>query len=301
MPLFIEYENVIKEDLKKQKVKELLESIKKEISINPPDEKRINEIDQVSGAESKEKYDALIMIDLGIADDGSLRMYMKDAKQPLRFYPESETLWVTAYYKRLLAMIGMSFTRVGLIGKIAILITLKNNLQGFSDWFDYIFSFKKVLLNEQNYSQPTKELRRVLKDKLPIGIINALTMIIEIDTAYRWRFQDIISELKQENLEGFGVFKEIGRLLNILRQREKMGYISGKLNGIKWLVYALLLLSPKTRKLIRDILKELNLNELRFSVEDDYWINQNRADYKFKGLSLEERHKLNIEKYGSVY
>jgi len=301
-PIFLEYEHHIREKLRFQKIQEIADKAKLPISVKTPEiptEQEIKEMENVAGGAWNK--DSLQIVDLKIGEDGGFKMYLKGAKEPVRMFPESKSLWVVAYYKRLLPLIGRSFKEMGWIGRICNLIALRANLKVLGEWFDYIFSMEKVLLKEKNYSQPVKELRKVLRDKIPVGTMNALTMIIEIDTAYRYRFQDLISELNQNNLDGFGIFKEVNRLLKVFRSREKMGYISGKIGQMKWLLFAVMIFSPSTRKLIRDILKELDLDELKFSQEDNYWINQIRADYKFKGLSLKERHKLNIEKYGVIF
>jgi len=233
--------------------------------------------------------------DIKIAEDGSVRAYLEGHPEPMRIYPDSRVVMLTAVYKRLLTIIASNFKIKGWFDRIITLIYLKNNFNIITDWFEYIFGLYPALLNEENYSQPTKELRRILTDKMHSGLVDAITLIIEYDTAYRYRFQDIVVELKKTELFK-NTRKEILRLLQLAYDRE----LGQNADPAKWRnlkkMAGIVLFSPKICRIIRNILEDINLEEIRMSKEDIYWTNA-YGIYSYRGKSFSERKKENEQKY----
>lgn len=115
-----------------------------------------------------------------------------------------------------------------------------------------------------------------------------LAQILEYDDAYRYRVQDIMTEL---NVEWFkeNPRKEIQRLIKIWKSRDLEG-VNMKLD---MLLYPLIIVLPLIKKkLIKNI---MFLKQMEYDADDRYWACM-RADYKFLGMTLQERLTLYTER-----
>lgn len=144
-------------------------------------------------------------------------------------------------------------------------------------------AFTKVIEKERN--EAIKKLLELAR--------NFFCMVLEQDSAYRFRFQDIMAEARKEELAAGGIWqiKEIIRLFNILYSRE-MGIQPNSLRdswrNIKRIVILLYISQGFIRKSTAEFFKEANLEEIRPDEGDDYF-NAFRNDYLFRGKSLTER------------
>lgn len=246
--------------------------------------------------------DSAVITKIEIGEDGGIRTYLEGFAEPVRILPDGQTVQATAIYKRLLPLLTKSLSQQNIFQKIITVLALKWNWKYIlPEWLDFVLTMNPILLKEEHYSQPTKELRRVLAGRLPQGIVDALTMVIEFDSAYRYRFQDVIVLLDKTRLKGyFKTVKELQRLLSILQERDIQGE---GIQGLKWnklkQFIPLLLLSPAIRKGTIEVLKELNLDEVKMSKEDIYATNMHCV-YKCRGLTQDERRLENKLKYQSV-
>lgn len=236
---------------------------------------------------------------VGLGKDGGLRMYLYGAKEPIRMYPDANVVFVTAIYKRFIPLIGVNLAKMGWIKRVIVVLAIKFNFNLLPQWFEYVFSMGDFLLKDENYSQPVKEVRRVLKNRIEENLLNAITLILEYDSAYRYRFQDVFPLLDKTALKK-NPADEIIRILTILENRDNWNQVDkdNKWTKFKKLIRLLFFLSPKTKKLIIDILTEINADEIKFSKEDLYWVNQNKG-YPYRGMTIEERLKDNIRVYGA--
>jgi len=204
--------------------------------------------------------DAKKVRDLKLAEDGTVRCYLEDDPIPLRFFAEQEAVNVVTTYKNLFARLAKS----GLIGMITIWV----NKKVWSLWFAKLFSINNVLLKDEHWSQPVKELRRVLKG-MDENILNAISLVFENDMAYRYRLQDIVGELNKNN----PTIKEVNRLLDIMIERELANPLPlwKKFRKHTWLfrIYGL--------KQIKKIIKDINIEEIKFNEEDLHWIKLNKS------------------------
>jgi len=288
MPLFIEYFESIKAELSIKKQAEILRSIKK----------KIENSEEEMLAKIRDDEDSGYITDLVIADDGSVRTYLKDRKEPIRAYADTFTVSTTTIYKHFVPLIIRNLLKIGWFGKGITILALYLNKNIVAEWLGRIFAITPILLKDEHWSQPVKEIRRVLKEKFDINIVDAVCLAVEYDSAYKNRLQDILPLLDKSKLTGyFSTLKELSRLLDILSERD-YDFMSEKWKQIKKFI-KLLLLIPSIRKKLVSILKEINLDEIRFSKEDIYWINQ-FGTYRYQGLSLEERHNNNIKIYGGI-
>lgn len=112
---------------------------------------------------------------------------------------------------------------------------------------------------------------------LDMSSLSAIAYILDKDAAYRWRFQDLVSETTLEDLTA-RPFREVRRLLKIYMQREN----EEQRRKFKKLCMflPLLLLIPRNRQKFRQILKACDFSKFKTDYIDRYWMRQ-RFDYAF--------------------
>jgi len=291
MKIFSELLDNVKARLTLEKQAEILEKIKK------PFYDVANGANKLSPTTHLNRDDCKIIVDLKLAEDGTLRTYLKGEPEPVRFYSQHSTVWLVAMYKRLIPLLIKRFITSGWINKIATILFLKYNIKLFSDWFHYIFYINPILFKEEHYSQPVKEIRRVLKGKIDENFIDAISLVLEHDSAYRYRFQDIIVCLNKVLLKQ-NPAREICRLMDIIIEREE-ARMNHKWKSVKKFIKLALFFPTKYRKLLVEIMGEINLEELKFSKEDTYWAGEYQS-YNFGGKTLEKRKLENKLKYNKL-
>lgn len=239
--------------------------------------------------ERKNLSDSRNISDYKIDKDGSVMLMSEGILEPMRLVPDNLTINLVSIYKRLVYLILDNLVKMGWLKRIITLITIQINYDVFTKWLEYIFATNQILLKEEHYSQPVKEIRRVLRYKFENNLFEAITLILECDSAYRYRFQDIIAELKKENLKN--PRQELLRLWDIMTSRET---ILGQLRKYKSLrkFISLAIFVPKIKKLVVSILTEINIDEVKMTKADIYWSNEYGV-YNFRGLNSEQRKQEN--------
>ena len=177
------------------------------------------------------------------------------------------------------------------------------------------------IIEDRFLTPPVKEIKRVL-DIIIQGpwegyYSEPITIILEADIAYRYRFQDIVVEIDKQRLvfdtkrylRGiFGLIwyitigndrylfksvKELRRVIQLLIDRELNS--NQKFKALKELCLVLQI-SPYYRKLIIDFFLKLDIEKVKLNYEDSYWLSKYK-DYNLGGLDYEQRKKLRKEKY----
>lgn len=219
--------------------------------------------------------------------------YLVDEKYPMRICMAQGKMETITQFKKLLPKLAISF-QGNIINKLIALLYLKRNWINFIDFVYY--GLRDVYYKEvKYYNQPAREMYRVLSgwNELIDKIRDILCSVIEWDTAYRYRFQDILPELNKE-LFYKNPAKEIQRLFNILIRREDPddgGPLSKYGRFIPLLKYYFLF-NKKLEQQLKEIVKKIDLDEIKLSKEDIYWTNQAYGEYKFKDVPYSERIKI---------
>lgn len=171
------------------------------------------------------------------------------------------------------------------------------------------------LLKPYRYCPTVRETYRVLilmaervkkssfKQKLLLLVRDFLCMILELDTAYKFRWYDIMAEAKKEELirTDKRQVKEVKRLLGLLCQREiSQKGMAEKFRRIgKYLILGLRF-SKFLRKLVAEFFREADLEKIKPDEGDKYYLYL-RMDYNFWGKDLttrvEERKKIDGESW----
>ncbi len=229
--------------------------------------------------------------------DKGCQLWVRGEKYPIRGNTPATKVVVLTQYKRMVPMwINFLFGRNDNYSNFAkknkfqqaiILLGMLVYQEFFINWLWY--GLQDLYADVNFYGQPVRELYRVLDGKLR----DIICAVLEYDTAYRYRFQDIVGELNKENFKK-SPFKEIERLADIARGRECQEHddkqVLGLLKLIKFVPVFIwyLRINRKLLKKIQEVVEKLDINEVKLSVEDTYWTNQYK-DYNFRGLTFKER------------
>lgn len=212
----------------------------------------------------------------------------------LKGYPYSEIIDRVATVKR------VAMEAVRLLGKYPLRLMFgKKWRKDVADCFImvYMADLEKHQLPLNEFQISTRELIRVGLKFFPEKLVYCFAMFYEFDNAYRQRIQDILSNLNQEALESHPI-REINRLFNLAISREKESII-WKIELFKKLIVAILIISPKTKRLVKDFLLDLDLEKISPD-ESDRYFTLNRRGYNFQGRTFEDRKvewdKINKEK-----
>jgi hypothetical protein len=117
--------------------------------------------------------------------------------------------------------------------------------------------------------------------------------LIEHDDAYRYRVQDIFSEMSKPHMMA-NPSAEILRVIGLYLKREGSG-ISEKFTAVAKIL-SLGLKVPKVKKAYLEAIRQANIENLRLDEADQYFCRQ-RDDYDFMGEDRELRVKKFIQEY----
>ena len=232
-----------------------------------------------------------------ITFQNGIKVYVKGATYPKKGFPTPEAVWSANQAKRLL----IEALKLPLL----FLNPIKKLLAVYND-----IAMKAVqpFILKDEYMTPTgQEIKSYIRifmthlqfsQQLAKDFANIIGFIIDIDDAYRYRIQDILSETTQQELLSQPI-REIRRLTHILIQRDSPG-VSRKFQRVSILLQLLLLL-PHYRRAFKKTLSEnfLFFQKLQYDPADEYWV-WNRPDYKFMGMTHELRIEL-AKKKGMVF
>jgi len=147
-------------------------------------------------------------------------------------------------------------------------------------------------------SEPVREIYRVGmkfagEEFIYQELVRMICLILETDFQYRFRLQDILSELNKENLNK-NPAKELTRLTEILMKRDHArGW-----REVGFFFKILLVLRPEVKRLVRQFSQEINLEKVKLSKEDLYFFVVNPM-YDVGGRLWVERTKIFNQLHGS--
>jgi hypothetical protein len=247
---------------------------------------------------AKEKPQDVKVVDRFEVLDKGCQLWVQNERYPIRGNTPEDKVSVLTQYKKIIPMwvrflTGykdelITFTKKNKVQQFLILLGLIQYKEFFINWIWY--GLQEVYSDVDCYIPPVREIYRLIKDEKIRDIVCA---VLAYDTAYRYRFQDLIGELSKENFNR-NPYKEIKRLmeLGLIREVHPEG---GKgvhgLHKIKKIIPLFNLYLRFNRKLlkeIKEIVEQIDINEVKLSVEDIYWTNR-YPDYDFRGLDIKTR------------
>ena len=197
-----------------------------------------------------------------------IKLFMRGVPYARKGFPTPEAVFATNVAKRAFMMM---FNPLMLIG-------WKKNKERFERCASW--SMSRFYLKPQNLCPTARELI-----KLPFGeTAKIMAHIFEYDDAYRYRLQDVMSELNKENLFK-NPRKELSRLVDLLIVRDTAQNMRDKFKTVKLFLW---LLVPFKRKFLKSI-KDLDLDKMKFDEDDRYWVLLRNDEYLFFGENKEQR------------
>ena len=235
-------------------------------------------------------------------DKGCL-VYVEGKREPMRGLMYHDDFVASMIWKKALALFlkfiwgNEEFEKEGKKNIFELIFILIGVIKMYPFYIKFLHHalYDNIYENTDKYSQPIRELSRVF----PAGMEKERDIICffsESDHAYRYRLQDVLTELDQKAFSR-NPGKETKRLLDILTEREPVeGTMRAKWRALKKVITLifiyLLILKPKLYRAIKVMVDEINLDETKFSKEDLYWINEQNS-FNFRGLSYEVRKTMN--------
>lgn len=112
-------------------------------------------------------------------------------------------------------------------------------------------------------------------------IANCVAFVLEYDSAYRFRLQDLFSETTQGALANRPA-REIWRLMRLSRKREQRKTTNTKLIPL-FLVTILYAVTHKTKW--KEAINQSNFSNLQLDENDRYWCSM-KTDYDYMGITI---------------
>lgn len=211
-------------------------------------------------------------------NDG-IRVFYEEAQYPEKFLPFPEALQAVNLAKRALINSGVFFS-------------LKSFIKCYNTiCYDRI---SPILYKDEFCSPVYRETKRFIHTILVnLGISEEesfkaseiIAAIVEFDDAYRYRFQDVISETSKYKIISSPI-REIERLFRIFLAREKCDRISEKASSLSYLRYFLLI--PRFKNAFKEAILESNFYNFQYDEQDRYWTSI-REGYNFLGKTFKQR------------
>jgi hypothetical protein len=261
---------------------------------------------RIENPETVQKTDNIVMLNSYAVcpDEGGVYMYTDGCKWPERAWPFREAVFAIDTVKRAImntAKFCLSIPRnIFSPSKI-----VRSAIEQFTDYTDIVFTRWGVYWKPQYYCTSVREIWRVGMemagdDIVSQRLVKAICMILEFDSAYRYRFQDLMGEFSWSNYMK-NPAKELVRVMTIGQSRDPNG------TGPKY--ETIIRLIPWVMRItcIRNGLEYffgyVDLEKLKLDEIDWYrvlvW-----GDYNFRGLTLndrlEERARIDLEWFMSL-
>ncbi len=135
-----------------------------------------------------------------------------------------------------------------------------------------------------------------ISHQVAMDFAEIFSFMIDIDTAYRYPFQDIAGETTKEKLLAHPI-GEMKRLMKIFQARDEQE-ITFKFRMMQYILTVLLLI-PKYRSLFKEIVRRCEFKNLQFTEGERYWVHM-QPGYKYFGLTLKQRQKLLKKNYQQI-
>lgn len=230
---------------------------------------------------SSEVTDLWHLTDVKLPAGGGILSYYEGHPYPKKGFPIAETVEKIGNIKKTLWIIASSFSQNKFILVVSVLFFRKN-------LWDMIWSFLKQsdialayhLLLPERYCSCVQEVYRAFDPEDSL-VRNLVSMILEFDDAYRYRFQDVVGELNKDNL-ALNPFKEISRLLLLLAERET--YYDHRLKKM-WekaeKLLFILFFSRYIREKVIIFFSRLNPENIKLDEGDRYYANLKKDGYNW--------------------
>lgn len=224
------------------------------------------------------------------------KTYVKDAEFPFEGYVTNEMLWSTNQAKSVfIEAIKLLSKPQFILGTIVTFLFFREQLvDAFNRLGHRIMS--PIMLKDKHISPFARELqlmvfeflRHLIPEAKADKVSEIFSRMIDNDDAYKQRLKDIFSMTNKAKLKKP---KELSRLVNIMYERQdKAPWVKKVIASVLLLRLAIFLI-PNAKKGYISAIEVVNFDNLILHWNDLYW-SIYKTDYKFGGLTIEERKQL---------
>lgn len=223
-----------------------------------------------------------------ISKTKGMLLHMRGAEFPKKGFPFPEAMFHINQAKRLF------IASLKLYSNNIISFILLNKKQAIDTYCDIAYKTIHPYMLKEEYMMPVaRELQSILRKilctlSLNTQLADIFATMIQYDDAYHYRALDLFSETQAMWLYNEPI-RETRRLIKIVTERDDSPDVVKKMKAIS-LLLTILLTVPKFRRAFKKAMQSsyLTFSNLQYDEADKYWV-MNRGDYKFMGLSHEER------------
>lgn len=222
---------------------------------------------------------------------------IKGATFPMKQLPDCNTVFAANLVKSMVIEPAKLFSKWYLLPFLLLV-----NKQQAVDVFNRVAlkAISVFLLRDEYLTDFTREFKKFLKVfMVDLGFTEEssetfsmiVSQLIEFDSAYRFRLEDMFSSMSKSNLHD-DPRNEIKSILKTMRSREvrpggKGEAIHRKFSSVGFLIRTALLI-PRVRKALQKAIISVDFKKLCLDEIDTYWVCM-RNDYNFMGMTEEER------------
>jgi len=232
-----------------------------------------------------------------------IEIHLRGALFPSKGFPTPEAILAVNHVKRFLMGEIQTVMKTDLKYFLALAVFLpwKRKLKIFNIWVkDFVVLSDQILnsyylkpermspLGRELNSTITKFLNELGADSFLVsGFARVISTLIDYDSAYRLRIEDLMSETSKE-LILVQPIQEIKNMLRLLVERDsKRKDLQGKFKAIGYALSALLLI-PRIRKAFKTAIIKSDFKRFQLDEADRYHCLR-MAGYEFLGRTIEDR------------
>lgn len=231
-----------------------------------------------------------------------IKTYFKNWKYPINGAPLTEILAEVNKVKKVIKTYLATLQSLPKWRAVLLLLLLfrKKTIYAFlNNFLDFcIISFRPSQILPHQFCASVREFRRVchmyigatMEDdlkKIWEKVVYVISMILEYDTAYRLRFQDLLPLWNKANKN---LRQEINKILKTHAERDQEASVVGELQAVlKVLKLAMFL--PKVKAGVQFFIDNINMEEIKFDLHDKYHA-CTKPDYNYFGATIDERREI---------
>lgn len=294
--------------------REVLDKIKEDSKTNP-------QLPLATGAFGDTDFAHALVERVETPDSGGTFMYLYGCAYPLVGFPEKSVVEAFGLPKAMISSIPREILTKSLPLMIALgwtyVFTPKKFIHFLHVYFTAIYSnwIEKLNIPAIRYNKVSVELKRavysVIERRYPSGFLQRdhtyrrgnrevaeliakmtefFCLFLELDSAYRFPFQDVVAGIDKKVFEK-SVTKGMRGVLNLMSERWTSPTLKEKPKAISKLLIPILFLSPEIRGWIGEIIQELRLENIKMT-EADWYFCLERRQYNYAGFDFDTRMKV---------
>ncbi len=271
------------------------------------------EINLIAGAFGNMADCAGIGVEITRPEEGGIYTKLLGCSYLYKGYPEGGVVEKLDVSKDMMWLFfKIANTWMGRIVLVALFILPKRFAKRFYiKWSEQFFQIAhrpliKKMLKDRELCTSIRELTRVLNgliQELPEKyewihpsarkIRELICMILEYDSAYKFRFQDVFPEFDPKLVKEDPI-KELKRVFGILKRREVSKVMKKKWAGFEGKIVLMLRVSKGMREMFISFFDKVQLDRIKMD-EADWYFCLKRTSYNYRDIIVEDRIKEKVK------